>query len=408
MSQSQYPIVVKTLQGLEEILAGELRQLGIENTKLLRRGVSFEGTMSDIYRANMFCRTAISVLREIGSFSFESREEFYAKMAEIAWDSYFSHDKTIVISSVATRSEVFSNTLFLSQLSKDAVVDYFRAKTGQRPTVNKDEAQIRLSVYVNNDRCIVSLDSSGEPLFKRGYRREGGMAPLNEVLASGLIMLAGWDKKSTFIDPMCGSGTFAIEAGLMAAGIAPGSLGRSFSFEHWNDFEPHLWDQVMEEAQKQRSPSVATIMASDMNPKIVEVARKNMMEAGLLGQIRLQRQDFFHYYPPSGGGWVLLNPPYGQRLKNENLNDFYKSIGDILKKSYPGYRAGIINSDVSSIKSIGLKPLSRTTVYNGSLECKFMVFELFSGPHKEHVIATRPKRKRIEQPENRADSENQN
>lgn len=187
----------------------------------------------------------------------------------------------------------------------------------------------------------------------------------------------------------------------MAAGIAPGSLGRSFSFEFWNDFEPELWSQIKQEALNQKSTSNATILASDINPKIVETARKNMMEAGLLGQIRLQRQDFFHFYPPSGGGWVLLNPPYGQRLKNENLNDFYKTIGDTLKKCYPGYRAGIINSDISSIKSIGLKPQLRTTVFNGSLECKFLVFELFSGPHKEHVMATRPKRKRIEQPDNR-------
>ncbi|HSV87700.1 MAG TPA: THUMP domain-containing protein [Bacteroidales bacterium] len=400
MSDKIFPVVVKTLQGLEEVLAGELRQLGINDLKILRRGVSFSGTMADIYRANMFCRTAISVLREIGSFSFGSRDDFYKKMSEIGWDKAFRHDKSIVISSVATRSEVFSHTLFLSQLSKDAVVDYFRNLTGQRPTVNKDDAQIRLNVYVNNDRCIVSLDSSGEPLFKRGYRRGGGMAPLNEVLAAGLIMLAGWDKKSTLIDPMCGSGTMAIEAGLMATGIAPGSLGRSFSFEHWNDFEPDLWNIVKGEAQNQKQTSSANILALDINPKIIETARKNMMEAGLLGQIKLQRQDFFHFVPPTGSGWVLLNPPYGQRLKKENLNDFYKTIGDTLKKNYPGYTAGIINSDVPSIKSIGLKPLSKTTVFNGSLECKFLVFELFGGSHKEHVIATRPKRKRIEQPEN--------
>ncbi|MEE4177083.1 MAG: THUMP domain-containing protein [Bacteroides sp.] len=396
MSENTFPIVVKTLTGLEELLAGELQQLGVESPRVLRRGVSFTGTLGHVYRANMFCRTAISVLREIATFNFSTQDEFYQQMREIDWGAHFGVDKTIVIYSVAARSEIFTNTLFLSQLSKDAIVDAFRDKTGERPSVSRDEADIRLNIYVNDNRCVVSLDSSGEPLFKRGYRGEGGGAPLNEVLAAGLIMLSGWDKQSNFVDPMCGSGTFSIEAGLMANNISPGSLRRHFSFQQWNDYDPQLWETVKSEAQSQRVGSRITIMASDMNVKVIDIARKNIMEAGLMGQIKLQRQEFFQFHPPAGGGWVLLNPPYGQRMKQEDLPDFYRSIGDTLKNNYPGYKAGIITSDVPAMKSIGLKPISRTTVFNGALECKFMVFELFKGSHKDHVISTRPKRKRIE------------
>ncbi len=396
MSEVRFPIVAKTLSGLEELLEAELQALGIENTKLLRRGVAFEGSIEQVYRANMYCRTAISVLREIGSFTFSDRDDFYRNMAQIDWGLHFGVEKSIVIYSVATRSEVFSNTLFLSQLTKDAVADHFREKTGKRPNVDREEAQIRLNIYVNNDRCVVSLDSSGDPLFKRGYRREGGGAPLNEVLAAGLIMISGWDKQSNFIDPMCGSATFSIEAGLMANNIAPGSLRKQFSFENWNDFEAELWSEIRQEAVSRKIRNMANIMASDLNPKALDIARKNIMEAGLMGQIKLQRQEFFNFTPPEGGGWVLLNPPYGLRLKQENITDYYKSVGDTLKKNYPGYRAGIITSDVPAMKSIGLKATSRTTVFNGALECKFMMFDLFSGSHKDHVIATRPKRKRIE------------
>lgn len=396
MNQARIPIVVKTLSGLEELLEAELQSLGIENTKLLRRGVAFEGNIEQVYRANMYCRTAISVLREIGSFTFSDRDDFYRNMVQIDWGLHFGVEKSIVIYSVATRSEVFSNTLFLSQLTKDAVADYFREKTGIRPAVDREQAQIRLNIYVNNDRCVVSLDSSGDPLFKRGYRREGGGAPLNEVLAAGLIMISGWDKQSNFIDPMCGSATFSIEAALMANNIAPGSLRNHFSFENWNDFNATLWSEIRQEAQCRKIRNRANIMASDLNPKALDIARKNIMEAGLMGQIKLQRQEFFNFTPPAGGGWVLLNPPYGLRLKQENITDYYKAIGDTLKKNYQGYKAGIITSDVPAMKSIGLKATSRTTVFNGALECKFLMFDLFTGSHKDHVMATRPKRKRIE------------
>jgi putative N6-adenine-specific DNA methylase len=342
----------------------------------------------------MFCRTAIAVLREVGTFTFSDREDFHKKMKEIDWSRYFGPEKTMVIYSVATRSEVFSNTLFLSQLTKDAVADYFREKTGMRPTVNKDDADIRLNIYVNENRCIVSLDSSGEPLFKRGYRKQAGGAPLNEVLAAGLILHSGWDKQSPFVDPMCGSATFSIEAAMMAQNIAPGTLRKFFSFMHWNDFDPNLWDEVKQEAKMQENNSKLTIIAGDIASKSIDISRKNILQAGFLGQIKLQKQDFFLSRPPAGNGVVILNPPYGERLKQENLTEFYSRIGDTLKNNYAGYKAGIITSDVPAMKSIGLKTITRVPVFNGALECKFMVYEMFAGTHKDHVIA-RPKRKRI-------------
>ncbi len=395
MTQETYPVVVKTLASLEEPLAKEVYEIGIRETKVLRRGISFKGTLADIYRTNMYCRTAIAVLREVGSFSFSDKEDFHEKMMEIEWSKYFGPEKTIVIYSVATRSEVFTNTLFLSQLTKDAVADYFRAKTGIRPTVNKDDADIRLNIYVNENRCIVSLDSSGEPLFKRGYRKQAGGAPLNEVLAAGLIIHSGWDKKSPFVDPMCGGATFSIEAAMMARNIAPGSLRKVFSFMHWKDFDPELWGQIKKEAKDQETNNIPPIVAGDVASKSIDMSRKNILQAGFLGQIKLQKQDFFLSNPPAGSGVVILNPPYGERMRQDNLNEFYAKIGDTLKKQYPGYKAGIITSDVPAMKSIGLKPIARVPVFNGALECKFMVYEIFAGTHKDHVIATRPKRKRI-------------
>jgi len=395
MTPETYSIVIKTLASLEEPLAKELNDIGIRDTKVLRRGVSFNGTLADIYRANMFCRTAIAVLREVGTFTFSDKEDFHQKMMEIDWSNYFGVEKTIVIYSVATRSEVFSNTLFLSQLTKDAVADYFRAKTGIRPTVNKDDADIRLNIYVNENRCIVSLDSSGEPLFKRGYRKQAGGAPLNEVLAAGLIMHSGWDRKSPFVDPMCGSATFSIEAALMARNIAPGSLRKVFSFMNWKDFDPGLWEQIKKEAKEQETNNMPPIVAGDVASKSIDISRKNILHAGFLGQIKLQKQDFFMSNPPAGNGVVILNPPYGERMKRDNLNEFYTKIGDTLKKQFPGYKAGIITSDVPAMKSIGLKPIKRVPTFNGALECKFMVYEIFAGTHKNHVIATKPKRKRI-------------
>lgn len=396
MQDNKLIFTVKTFSGLEDVLAGELRELGADDVKAGKRAVSFAGDMAMMMRVNLWARTALNVLCQVHAFEFEDKESFYRQVVDIDWGSYFSVDKTFAVYGVATRSELFTNTMFLGQLTKDAVADHFRDKTGRRPDVDPRQPHVRIHVYVLERRCVVSLDSSGDALFKRGYRREGGLAPINEALAAALIMMSGWDRQSTFLDPMCGSGTFSVEAALLAAKVAPGLLRKSFSFMHWNGFDPQLFDSIREEARQQQVPLRARIMASDINIKGLDVARQNLMETGFLGQVTVQRHDFFSYHPPADNGWVLLNPPYGHRVKQHELPTFYKTIGDTLKHHYSGFYAGIISQEADRLRHLGLKPRKKIRVFNGPLECLFAVYELFQGTHKAHVTAHRPRRPRIQ------------
>ena len=388
-------LTAKTFSGLEEVLAGELSDLGADHVKAGRRAVTFTGDHHMMMRANLWSRTALSVLRHISTFNFTDKDSFYGQMREVDWGACFDVDKTISVHAVASRSEMFANTMYLGQLTKDAVVDHFRDRTGRRPDVDPQDAQIRINVYVYDQVCTVSLDSSGDALFRRGYRREAAIAPLNEILAAGLIRLSGWDGQSLFLDQMCGSGTFSVEAAMMAAKMAPGLLRKSFSFMHWKDYDPDGFASIIEEARQQQVPLKAKIIASDVNIKALDIARQNIMEAGFLGQIRVQRNDFFNYHPPAENGWVLLNPPYGHRIKQDNIQSFYEQIGATLKHHFPGYTAGMISQEINRLRHVGLKPKKKYRVYNGPLECLFMVYELFKGSHKEHVVQKRPRRPRL-------------
>ena len=395
MDTQEFILTAKTFAGLEGVLSKELNDLGASEVKPLTRAVRFRGDAELLVRANLWCRTALSILWEVEQFRFTDRDSFYEGMRSIAWDKLFGSGKTISVVPVAHRSELFKNTMFLAQLTKDAVVDCFRDKTGQRPAVDTREAEVRIYVYVNQDHCSVSLDSSGDPLFKRGYRREGGPAPLNEVMAAGLVQLSGWDLQGHFIDPMCGSGTIVVEAAMLAASMAPGSLRRSFAFSHWKDFDPGLHARLLEEAKQKQQPVKARLLASDVNVKVLDIARQNVMQAGFLGPVTVQRNDFFTFVPPPGPGWLVMNPPYGHRIRQESLPEFYKQIGDTFKSRYAGYHACLISQELNGVKHVGLKPRARHKVFNGPLECLFVVYELFQGTHKDHVIATRPKRPRL-------------
>ncbi len=383
MHNNHTTYIAKTFSGLEDVLAGELRSLGAHDVQQLRRGVSFTGDLQLLYRINIRCRTALNILQHLGSFGFDSRDAFYDQMRTIAWQDLFQPDKTIAVHAIANDSPVFNNTLYLAQLTKDAIVDHFREHTGDRPAVDTEHAQARIVVNVHGNRCLVSLNTSGEPLFKRGYRRAGGQAPLNEVLAAGLIALSGWDKKSLLIDPMCGSGTVAIEAAMMAAEMAPGLDRKTFGFSHLLSYDDNLFQQEKESARNLQKPLQATIIASDIRGGALDNTRQNTMNAGFMGSIRIQRNDFFTYTPPDKEGWLLMNPPYGERMKLRDAKELYTRIGDTLKQRYAGYQAGIISSELNAIKNIGLKPRQKFPVYNGPLPCTFNIYELFKGNHKE-------------------------
>lgn len=395
MKEPVYTLTAKCFSGLEGTLASELIALGAEEVVPMKRAVRFRGDQEMVVKTNLWCRTALSILREIHNFHFTSKESFYEQMRAAEWDRFFAPERVISVSPVAHRSELFKNTMFLAQLTKDAIVDVFRDKTGIRPSVDTREAEVRIHVFVNDDHCMVSLDSSGDALFKRGYRRDGGTAPLNESLAAGLVMLSGWDRKSNFIDPMCGSGTIAIEAAMLAGNMAPGSLRKTFGFSFWKDFDQNLHPRLLEEARQQQQAIDINILASDVNVKGLDAARQNVMNAGFLGPVTVQRNDFFNYTPPPGNGWLVMNPPYGHRIRQDDVPTFYKKIGDVLKQEYSGFHAGIISQELNGVRHIGLKPSARHKVFNGPLECMFVVYELFSGTHKEHVTATRPKRPRL-------------
>jgi putative N6-adenine-specific DNA methylase len=395
MQDNTLTLTAKTFAGLEDVLAKELTNLGAADVRPGKRAVMFTGDHDMMMKVNLWSRTALSVLRQINAFHFTDKDSFFSQMLETDWSAYFDAGKTFAVHAVASRSELFTNTMFLGQLTKDAIVDHFRDKTGRRPNVDAHQPEVKINVYVNELYCVVSLDSSGDALFRRGYRRDGGMAPLNEILAAGLILMSGWDGRSTFIDPMCGSGTFSVEAALLGANVAPGIMRKAFSFMHWRGYDPDRFERMCEEARQQQQPLKAHIIASDINIKGLDTARQNLMETGFLGQVRVQRNDFFHFHPPAENGWVMLNPPYGHRLKQDDLPAFYKMIGDTLKQHYAGYYAGIISQEVNRLKHVGLKPRKRFRVYNGPLECQFAVFELFQGSHKEFVTTARPRRPRL-------------
>ncbi len=381
--QSNY--VAKTFSGLEQVLAGELRAFGAADVEILRRGVLFRGDQRLLYRANILCRTALSILKPLGDFRFDSKDSFYDQMRTIKWTELFPKDKTISVIATAHDSEIFNNTMFVAQLSKDAIVDQFNEAFGSRPSVDTALAQVRIVVNIQGDNCKVSLDSSGEALFKRGYRKMGGMAPINEALAAGLIMLSGWDKTSPFLDPMCGSGTFSIEAAMMAAEIAPGLDRKVFGFSHWNDFANGMLEEEKEAARSQQKPLKAKIIASDLVGKMLDITRTNIMGAGLMGQIKVQKNDFFSYHPREENGWVLLNPPYGQRMKEQDIRALYIHIGDTLKNRFTGYRAGIISAELDAMKHLGLRPKNRFQVFNGPLKATFNIYELFEGGRDDYV-----------------------
>ncbi len=386
---SKNRIVAKTFFGLEEVCINELKSIGANGIQKLNRAVAFDFNKEILYKANLWSRTALAFLVNIEEFSFHDQDDFYNKLKAINWDNYFNVNKTIFIKSIINRTH-FDNSHFVSLRAKDAIVDYFRDKYNKRPSVDSENPDVKLEFYLNGDKCLVSLDSSGESLFKRGYRKIHGEAPINEALAASLLLLSGYKPGKLLIDPMCGSGTFAIEASLIATNTAPGLLRKDYCFKNWNDYDESLWKKILSEAKSQVNDNQFEIIAFDINGKSVDAARQNILRAGMLGRIKLSRKDFFKFNPPSKPGIIIMNPPYGQRLKNENLLEFYRNIGRKLKFNYSGYKAWIISSEISAIQKIGLKPEAKYKLLNGKIECRFDGYSLYDGSKRENKKPGKP------------------
>lgn len=374
--------LVKTLQGLEATLADEIRTLGGSEVKIENRAVSATGDKGFGYQLNYQCRTALSVLTPLMEGRVNNEDQLYELMRAVKWYDLFDLEKTFVID-VVCYSDLFRNSHFLAQKCKDAIVDQFRSRFSRRPSVSK-EADIKINVYIKGDFAIISVDLSGAPLFKRGYRLETGPAPINEVLAAGLVQLSGWDTKMPLVDPMCGAGTIVMEAALLSRNI-PAQYWRSeFAFMHLRDFDASLWREVKEKASPKPPSPVAPLIGRDINRHFLNLAKSNAQQAGIEGII-WEKGDFFNYVPQSKSGMLLFNPPYDTRLPLKDAIQFYSRIGDHLKKHFGGWTAWMISSHLQAVKRVGLKPSRKIPLFNGPLECRFMQFELYDGSKKTMV-----------------------
>jgi len=377
--------IAKTLYGLEEVLAGELRRLGGSDITVANRAVTFSGDRKLLYRVNYQSRTALSVLMQVAGFNIRSADDLYRNSLKIEWDRYFSAGDTFSVVPVVN-SELFNHTGFAGLRLKDAVADYFRKKTGRRPSVGLADPDVIINLHISHTTATVSLDSSGLPLFKRGYREKQSSAPVNEVLAAGMICLSGWDGTVPLLDPMCGSGTIPVEAGMIACRIPPGKFRQSFGFMNWRDFDQDLFREVKAESDSQITETGVMITGRDISEISVENSKTNVKRAGLAGVVTIEKADFARATPPFPGGYIFMNPPYGQRLQPEDIESLYSMIGTSLKHNYPGYTAYIITSYPEASKKIGLRVKGKTILYNGALECKFLKYELYAGSKKSKNI----------------------
>lgn len=372
---TDFEIVVRTLAGLEEVLVEEIKNIGGKNIQIQKRAVRFLGNTPLLYQANYLLRSAIRVYVPIACFSIKSADDLYKKAVQLSWEKYITPDHTFAFDNTIFSSLV-EHSHFASLKVKDALVDRMRNKTGKRPSVERDCPDIMFHIHLKDTECTISLDSSGSSLNKRGYRESGYKAPLNEVLAAGLIALSGWDKKTSFVDPMCGSGTLLIEAAMAGLHIPAGYFRVGFCFQYWPYFQEDTWKRVKQQADQAILKKGPTITGFDKAIAAVQITEKNIPPL-LKSHIQVSMLDFFRSRARTDPGIILLNPPYGERIHQDALIDFYKKIGDQLKQFYHGFKAGIISSDKEAIKHVGLKTSRRFHVFNGPLESKFHLFNLY-------------------------------
>lgn len=376
-----FEMVAKTFQGLEDVLADELRALGAQNVEPGRRMVSFEGDKAMLYRANMCCRTALRILKPIYKFIARSTDELYEMVKEFDWTTVLSLDKTFSLDTVSNSDE-FTHSRFVTYRVKDAIVDFFKDRFGpdKRPGVRLQDADVMINIHISGDRVTLSLDSSGESLHKRGYRVAQTEAPINEVLAAGIILKTGYRGDCPFVDPMCGSGTFLIEAALIAAGIMPGIYRNHFAFESWPDFDAELFDSIYNDESSEHEPT-AMIYGADMSPKAVAIAEKNIKQAGVGKYIDLRIRPLSQWEEAPADGILVTNPPYGERIGSDDMEGLYKLIGSKLKHVFTGYHAWIIGYRQEYFDCIGLSASTKTPMLNGALECELREYVIFAGDY---------------------------
>ena len=373
-----FKMVAKTLFGFEEILAKELAQLGAQNIEAGTRMVSFVGDKGFMYKANLALRTALKILKPIYQFRAFNEASLYKGIQGVDWSKYLSAHQSFVVD-VTLHSDHFNHSQFVALKTKDAIVDQFREKFGKRPNIDKDFPDLRINVHIDRDQCSVSLDSSGDSLHHRGYKTATNIAPINEVLAAGMLLLSGWDGQGDFIDPMCGSGTILAEAAMIACNIPANINRKEFAFERWNDWDNALFDQIMDSLMKKVKEFHYTITGYDKAPSAVMKAKDNIRNANLDEYVKIYERNFFDTEKETRGPLhMVFNPPYGERL-GIGMERFYREIGDTLKQSYPGTNAWFITANLEALKFVGLKPSRKIKLFNGKLEARLVKYEMYEG-----------------------------
>lgn len=388
----EFEMIAKTFMGLEEVLAAELVNLGANNVELQRRAVSFTGDKRLMYKANMHLRTASRVLKTIKHFRAKNADEVYDQLKKINWTDFMSVSTTFAVESTIY-SEEFTHSKFVSYRVKDAIVDWFRDKTGSRPSVKLDNPNITVHIHIAGTSCTLLLDSSGDSLHKRGYRISQNEAPLNEALAAGMLLMSGWDGSSDFYDPMCGSGTLLIEAALIALNIPSGLYRSSFGFEKWLDFDKDLFDEIYHDDSEEREFNFH-IYGSDISKRAIGISEQNIKSAGLNKYISVEPKHIKDAEAPSAGCLLVTNPPYGERITSDDIFGLYASMGTTFKHKFQGSKCWVISSHIECLDKIGLKSSKRVKLLNGTLECWFNCYDIFAGKRNEFVL----NKKNISQP----------
>ena len=380
--ENNFTMVAKTLFGFEELLAKELIQLGARDVKSGVRNVSFSGDTGFMYKANLGLRTAIKILKPIKSFRVSNEQDLYDQVYKMDWDQYLKPTGTLAIDATV-HSQIFTHSLYIALKTKDAIVDKFRNTTGVRPDVDLQFPDLKINVHIDRQMCTISLDSSGDSLHKRGYKTATNIAPINEVLAAGMIMLSGWDGQTDFMDPMCGSGTILAEAAMIACNIPPNLMRKEFAFERWQDWDVDLFEKIEESLLGKTRDFHHKIIGYDKSPSAVSKARENIKNAHLDEFITIKHEDFFK--TQKGGGeklHMVFNPPYGERLESLNVEEFYSNIGNTLKQGYPNTEAWFITSNLEALKFVGLRPSRKIKLFNAKLEARFCKYDIYEGSKK--------------------------
>lgn len=384
MDSDNLKIQIKTFFGLEEILAAEIKKLGGQNVEVKNRAVNCEGDLGFLYKINYSCRTALKILVPILTFKTWDENRFYDKLFDFPWEDYLRVDQSFAIDSTIY-SDRFSHSQFMVQKMKDAIVDYFKFKYNTRPNVDSKNPEIKIHLHIDRELVTISLDSSGDALFKRGYRKTQGEAPINEVLASGMLQLASWDGKGNFLDPMCGSGTLLIEAAMIAMDLPAQIFRKEFGFQNWPNYDAELFSTIKENRIKRIKEFTGKIIGYDVDNVMLDAASDNIAAAELEEVIEVRKQNFFDSKKELFPLLMVFNPPYDERIEITD-EDFYSKIGDTFKKNYPNTLAWMISSDLEAVKKVGLRPSRKIKLFNGKLECRFLQYEMYEGTKKIHKL----------------------